>query len=281
MAKSQKPVVIERIYRTLLAADGVTMTRSVVTNTDVVEAISWCNANHGTTLSAKNPANFLKDIIRGANASGMWPDSLKALHLGARQVTGDGNVFEFVPYAPGQTKPFPDRFGYHAAVETHKIQSVSMPLASKALGRDDETYLIQVAVKLNVVETHFALYSPLNVVELNHLQIGIKLRLCEVDSLFAAICRDEEGQDRALVITAEAKRKNQRILEEQVIQQVRAAFQEMPVVDTVAPIVLASAGGGIYLAEFKAVKRAGLAIFNELELATERLYVLVPAVRGV
>lgn len=280
MTKSQKPIVIERIYQNLLKKDGSGLSRTIVTNDDVVEAIIWCKDNNGSSLSANNPANFLKDIIRGNNASGMWPESLKCARIGARQVTGNGRVFEFAPYAKDQIEPFPDRFGFHAAVERHSIQSVSMPMASKALGRDDETYLIQVAVKLNVVETHFALYSPINVIELNHLQIGIKLRLCEVDSLFAATYLDHDNKQHRLVITAEAKKKNQRILEEQVMQQVFAAFQETTV-NLVVPIVLTAVTGGIYLGEFKAIKREELHNFKELTLETDRLYDLLPAVKGI
>jgi hypothetical protein len=189
-------------------------------------------------------------------------------------------VFEFVPYAPDQIEPFPDRFGHHNGVWRHQIQSVSMPLASKELGRDDETYLIQVAVKLAVVETHFALRSPLNIVELNHLQIGIKLRLCELDSLFAASYVDENGLLKRLVITAEAKKKNQRILEDQVVRQVHAAFGETNV-DLVVPIAMTASGGGIYIAEFKAVPRQGYESFDVLELETEALYELVPSVKGI
>jgi hypothetical protein len=280
MAKSQKPVVIERIYERLLKKDASALRRTIVTNDDVVEAINWCRQHKGIKLSAKNPANFMKDIIRGKGASGMWPESLKAIRMGGRQVTGDGNVFEFAPYAKGQTVPFPDRFGYHSGVERHCIQSVSMPLATKALGRDDETYLIQVAVKLAIVETHFALFSPIDVVELNHLQIGIKIRLCEVDSLFAATYMDDSGKRRQLIITAEAKKKNQRILEEQVMQQVKAAFSETST-DLVVPIAMTAADTGIYVAEFKAIKRADLASFKVLELESEMLYELKPAVKGI
>ncbi|WP_193727190.1 hypothetical protein [Burkholderia sp. BE17] len=280
MAKSQKPAVIDRIFDTLWDPVGQRLRRTVVTNEDVVTAIAWCRANLGSTLSEKNPANFMKDIIRGSNASNMWPDRLKARRYGGRQVTGDGNVFEFVPYEAGQDEPFPNRFGYHEGVWTHKIQSISIPLDSKALGRDDETYLIQVAVKLAVVETHFALRSPIDVIELTHLQIGIKLRLCEVDSLFSAKYRDENGVTQQMIITAEAKKKNQRILEEQVMQQVKAAFNETPV-NLVVPIAMTSTTDGIYLAEFKAIRRNELAIFTELELEQEALYELCPRVQGI
>ena len=278
MANSQKLVVIERIYNQLLKTGG--SLKKTITNDDIVAAIDWCNNNKGTTLSTNNPANFIKDIIRGKNASGMWPDSLKVARIGADQVTGNGRVFEFVPYAAGQTLPFPNRFAYHAGAERHRIQSVSMPLASKALGRDDETYLIQVLVKLSVVETHFALFSPINVIELNHLQIGIKLRLCELDALFTANYIDKNKEQHSLIITAEAKRKNQRLLEEQVIRQVHGAFQ-ITNTQLVVPIAMTSIEGGVYLTEFKAVRRDELASFKELELEADKVYELVPMVKGV
>lgn len=277
---SQKPKVIERVYEMLVDPVSGELTRTVVTNNDVSRAIEWCNANHGSTLSKNNPANFIKDVIRGPNANQMWPEALKAKRVTARQVTGQGNIFQFVPYAHGQVDAFPDRFGFHPGVPRHKVQTVSVPLATKALGRNDETYLIQVAAKLAIVETHFALYSPIHVLELHHLQIGIKLRLCEVDSMYSAKYRDAAGLPQDMIITAEAKKRGQRILEEQVIQQVRAAFGATPV-NLVVPIAMTSAEKGIYVAEFKAVRREELDQFHELELATETLYELVPAVKGI
>jgi hypothetical protein len=205
---------------------------------------------------------------------------LHELRMGGRQVTGDGNVFEFVPYEEGQTEAFPQLFGYHEGVPEHEIQSVSMPLASKALGRDDETYLIQVAIKLGLVETHFALRSDLQVIELNHLQIGIKLRLTEVDSMYSATYIDSEGERRQLIITVEAKKRRQRILPDQIVRQVKAAFTETPV-DLVVPLALVSAGGGIYVAEFVPIHRAQSAELESLELAKEVLYKLKPPVKGI
>ena len=280
MPRSEKPPVVEYIYKSLVDPITGRLTRTIVTNEDVVNAINWCRENLGLNLSAKNPANFIKDIIRGKSAASMWPESLKQARVSARQVTGYGNVFEFVPYLDGQVEPFPDNFGYHAGVQKHRIQSVSMPLASKALGRDDETYLIQVAVKLAVVETHFALQSPIQVVELNHLQIGIKLRLCELDSLFSATYVDEFGKLAPLIITAEAKRRDQRILEDQIVRQVHAAFAETET-PAVVPIAMTASAGGIYIAEFKKVWRPELEDFKQLELEAEGLYVLEPPVQGI
>lgn len=280
MTRSQKPQVIQRIYDTLVDSNTGTLTRTVVTSTDVVEAILWCNANQGTRLSEKNPANFIKDVIRGSGASGMWPERLHDLRIGGRQVTGDGNVFEFIQYEEGQTEAFPQVFGYHDGVQEHEIQSVSMPFASKALGRNDETYLIQVAIKLGLVETHFALYSDLQVIELNHLQIGIKLRLTEVDSMYSATYSDSAGEKRQLIITVEAKKRGQRILPEQIVRQVKAAFNETPV-NLVVPLALVSAGGGIYIAEFAPVRREQSDELESLELAKEVLYKLKPPVKGI
>jgi hypothetical protein len=276
MPKSQKPAVIEWIYDSMIDPSTGALGRFIVTSDDVLAGIDATGAD----LSKKNPANFIKDVIRGHGASGMWPEKLKALRIGGRQVTGDGNVFEFVPYEEGQTDPFPNRFGYHEGVARHQVQSISMPLATKALGRDDETYLIQVAVKLAVVETHFALVSPIKVMEVSHLQIGIKLRLTEVDSMYSATYLDEAGELRQMIITAEAKKRRQRILEEQVIQQVRAAFHGTKT-EVVVPIAMTAAGGGIYIAEFKMVRRSELADFEMLELQSEALYELTPNVKGI
>ena len=83
-----------------------------------------------------------------------------------------------------------------------------------------------------------------------------------------------------MVITAEAKKKNQRIVEEQVIQQVNAAFNETPI-NLVVPIAMLSVNNGIYLAEFKAVRRNELENFKALELQEEALYTFHPHVKGI
>ena len=249
---------------------------------DVQQAIVWCNSNKGTQLSTRNPANFWKDVVRGSGGNKMWPQKIKDHRWTGTQRTGSGgNVFEFVPYEAGQLEPFPDRFGLHDDVTRHKVQSLSLPLAAKRLGRNDETYMIQVAVKLAVVETHFALNSPIEIEELSHLQVGIKLRQAEVDSLYIATYVDESGASKQMVITAEAKKKGQRIIEEQILQQVRAAFQAMPKIELVAPIAMMSKNRGIYIAEFAAIKRTELASFTVLELVSEGFYELIPSVPGI
>jgi hypothetical protein len=182
-------------------------------------------------------------------------------------------------------------------VDVVRLQSISVPLATKQLGRNDETYLIQVAVKLAVIESHFALTSPLDLIEMSHLQIGIKLRKTEIDSLYSAVLRHPDGSTERVLITAEAKKRNQRILEEQVVQQVKAAFKITepaptssrsrpsqpvgPPVDLVVPVAMTAAKNGIYVAEFKPVRRAEAEKFDELELIADALYELVPPVKGI
>jgi hypothetical protein len=282
MPASEKHHVVERIFDLLWDSRTNSLARTVVTMRDVQDAIAWANTNRGTSLSTGNPANFMKDVVRGLGGSRMWPDRLKHLGWTAQQRTGGNNVFEFIRYAPGQTEPFPDRFGYDPNLTPiHEVQSLSIPIATKELGRNDETYLIQVAVKLAVVETHFALESPHPIQHIEHLQVGVKLATSEVDSIYLATTRREDGSVDQVVITAEAKKRGQRILEDQIERQVHATFKAMRTIPKIIPIVMTSVLDGIYIAEFKHVNREELAMFTELELVGEGFYKLVPPIKGI
>ena len=284
MPASEKHHVIERIFDRLWDAPSQSLTRTVVTMQDVVEAINWANANRGTNLSNRNPANFMKDVVRGFGGSKMWPQRLRALRWTAEQRPGGSNVFEFIPYAQGQTDPFPNPFAYRPGITPdHEVQSLSIPVATKELGRNDETYLIQIAVKLAVVETHFALESPhkTKVLQMHHLQTGIKLSISEIDSMYLATALGDDDRPQQVVITAEAKKRGQRILEDQIKRQVAAAFRAMPLINRVIPIAMTSIDQGIYIAEFKHVDRPELTAFTELELVGEGFYKLVPRVKGI
>ena len=65
-----------------------------------------------------------------------------------------------------------------------KIETISMPLATRRLGRKDEPWLIQVLVKLRIIETHMALFSNRKIIQLDHLQMNMKLSKTEIDALF-------------------------------------------------------------------------------------------------
>jgi hypothetical protein len=259
--------------------------RTVVIDQDVLEAVKWCRENKGIKLKGTNPYNFMKDIVRGTGGARMWPQRLQDLGWTAIQKMGGGAIFEFVRYSPGQTEPFPSNFHYRPGVTPqHTIQSLSVPAVTKKLGRDDETYLIQVAVKLAVVETHFALVSPLagQLSEIHHLQVGLKLRHTEIDTMFLATLKTTDGdQSQEVLITAEAKQGGQRILEEQIVRQVRGAFEAVPTIDCVLPVALTGVDQGIYVVEFERVQRAGLPAFSTLRSVAEGHYKLVPPIAGI
>ena len=221
---SEKTLVIDYLWD-LLQEEGEG--RCVVVRDDVTAAIRHCNAQHKLKLSTGNPANFMKDVVRGDNASEMWPERLTKLRIGARQRPGSQRVFEFVEFAKGQTEPFPNKYTAHAGLKPTTIEAVSLTLAKRSLGRKDESWLIQVAVELRLVQTHFATRSSLQIVEASHLQTGVKLGTSEIDALFLAHIQADGDTYERLLVTCEAKQEGQRILEHQLIEQVVAASRSV------------------------------------------------------
>lgn len=296
---SEKTPVIEYLFFKHWNAEARVLSKSVMTRADVREALRECAATMGISLSDMNVSNFLKDVIRGQSASNNWPERLKQLRYTAVQRPGEGNVFEFVPYGPDDTEPFADLYRPTDNTPRFGIQSVSMSLDAKALGRSDEPWLIQTAVNLRVIETHFAVASSIHVVQLSHLQMSVKLRRTEIDALFLAHCLGEGRQFRALV-TCEAKQRRERILEHQIVQQVKAAFEITAAsrrtragrnavetsltndVDLIIPVGMRAVRGvGFYLVEFKPVTRAEAPSLEQLEIAADAVYELKPPVPGI
>lgn len=280
MARSQKTKVVEHLFDKYWNVSTGALEKSLMSLDDVAQAIRECNDLYGSTLSDRNPANFMKDLLRGANASSNWPTSVAAKRFAAVQRTGDGECFEFIPYRPGQTEPFPDAFGVREDAPRYPVQSISIPLVTKSLGRSDETWLVQTAINLRVVETHFAVAAAFPLLELAHLQMGIKLRSTEIDALFLGKTGDPQRPEPVLV-TCEAKQAKDPLIQSQIINQVRAAFAEAEV-DTVVPIGLRTIKGvGFYLTEFTAVKRSEASALEELTLASDAIYELRPPVKGI
>jgi hypothetical protein len=287
--RSQKTQVVEYLFDQI--KDDASW---VVMLQDVSEAIEHCNKAYGLDLSTRNPANFMKDLVRGKGASLNWPQSLKDAHIGGRQRVGGGRVFEFVRYAEGQTDPFESSFVRGKNLASVPVQSISMPLTAKSLGRMDESWLIQVAVGLRVIETHFATReraSPLTVLEIVHLQTGVKLATSEVDAVFVAVV-DKEGTRLRALITCEAKQASERILDHQIVEQVVAANKSMKaagvLTDIIIPIAIQASldpPGCIYLAEFEEWTPTQAEVnedqLGSLVLVAEGLYQLTPPVPGV
>ena len=157
---SKKTSVIEWIFFNLKFDSGSGLLRDqIVTFDDISAGI----AAAGDGLSSKNPANFWKDLTR-ADMNASWPTSVFAAgYTGADGIgLGPGACFQFVATLEGQEEPFVDVLEYdESLVQTHVLQSLSMPVAKKALGRRDENWLAQVSADLHVVETFFSIFSCL------------------------------------------------------------------------------------------------------------------------
>src|SRR5262249_34161385 len=156
-------------------------------------------------------------------AANLWPERILKLGWTGRQSTGSGNVFEFIPVPAGEAIELAKDYNPTRATPTYDIQSLSLSLASKNLGREDEAWLLQVAVNLKVIEAHFAVgpQRQLPSAELNHLQMDLKLRKVQIDAMYLLTRALPGGRHDTVLVTVEAKQAGQRILEEQVVRQVK------------------------------------------------------------
>lgn len=283
---SQKTKVVSYLYDVLFA-EG----RSVATFEDVSAAIRECNKRYDLGLSENNPANFMKDLLRGMNASKNWPQELVQKRITGRQLTGGGRIFEFVPFLPGQTDAFPNPFEPDGNEERLIIESLSLPLATKTLGREDEAWLIQIAVWMRILENHFARKSDQRLIEVSHLQNNIKLGRSEIDALFLAVEEHEDGSHHNVLLTCEAKQQKDPILGDQIVRQVSAAFRsiehlDLSVAKAIPVAIKALKGeGSVYVLEFDAWSKAeALAlekVQKELIVASKAIYRLQPPIPGI
>jgi hypothetical protein len=277
---SQKTIVIEYLFDKHWDAEANVLSKTLMSLDDVADGIRACR-QAGVKLSDKNPANFLKDLLRGGNSSKNWPQSVTNRRFTGVQRTGEGECFEFIPFKEGQVDPFPDDFPVRAEAPTYGIQSISIPLVTKSLGRSDETWLIQVAINLRVVESYFAIAGKHQFLELAHLQIGIKLRATEIDALFLGRSVGQE-KSKTTLVTCEAKQAKDPLIPSQIINQAQAAFAANEDVEFVVPIGLrAIKGQGYYIAEFEAVTRETAAELAELALVGDAIFTLRPPIKGI
>jgi hypothetical protein len=269
-SESEKPRVVEYLYDKYRRSE---LSDGVVTNDLIVEAIRATGAD----LSTANPANFLKDIVRGKNANSFWPERLKTDGVSARQRYGSKRVFQFVEFVEGQVEPFPDLYPVEEETPTHQVQSASIPFAARRLGRAEETWLTQIAVNLRLVETQLSIFSPAreSVRDVTHLQMSLKTQP-EIDAVFLAsygASSDlDSATDRYVLVTCEAKQIGQRILVDQIREQVAKAMEittdiKEPKIDGVKPMAISVVerdfGGeseyAIYIVEFAAIERVQFA----------------------
>ena len=212
---TDKPSVVEHLFSARYDPVTKTIGNPIVNSDDLVAAIEHCNKVFGKSLSTKNPANFLKDYLRSPKRNESWPASLVAAGFTARQKYRKKRVFAFVPFVG--TEPFPDPFVLGKDATEHIVEAISLPSDARALGRTDEAWLIQVCVHQRVLQTHFGLYSGLDVVDMFHLQNSVKATP-EIDAIFLMTYR-VAGKILKALVTLEAKR-NEPILADQIRAQV-------------------------------------------------------------
>ena len=284
--RSKKTPVVLYLFKKL-KSEG----RTVATFDDVSSAIKKCNELYDLELSDNNPANFMKDLLRGMNASKNWPAELTLSRISGRQLTGDGRIFEFIEFEKDQTEAFPNPFEPDGAEDEFVIESLSLPLATKTLGREDEAWLVQVSVWMRILENHFARMSTQRLVEVSHLQNNIKLGRSEIDALFLAVEEQDDGSHHNVLISCEAKQQKDPILGDQIVRQISAAFRsidhlDLSVAKAIPIAVKAVKGkGSVYVVEFDEWSReealATESDQKELTVASKALYKLVPPIPGI
>lgn len=264
---SKKTPVIENLFFERFDKKTETLPDEVVTLKQVSRAIrKW-----GSSLSDRNPANFMKDIVRSPNRNQVFPESVVKEGWTARQDPGKGRCFRFVRLPPEQSTAFlttdPDTA---LMAHPHPVQSLSLPPLSRTFGRPHETWLTHVVTNLGVVHTHFALNSPLELLGLELIQSNVAIGEAEVDAIYLGMLSSEES----FLVSCEMKGPREVLDEDQIERgagRVMATSGGTPVV----PMgVKALSGGLVWIVEFDMR-------FPPLTKVSEGVYRLHPPVPGV
>jgi hypothetical protein len=285
---TEKTVIIERIFDARWDSDSGRVTNSVVTLKDISEAIRLRNLEKpDKPLSDANPANFFKDFTRKRRtANANWPSTVFERGYTARQLTGGGQCFEFIRKASDQTEAFPLSVPMPSAeTPIHRVTSAVLPVASREFGRADEPWLLQIIVRLRIVETHMTLFSPRrnSIIQVDHLQNSVKLHGSEIDAIFLGVETTGQGGTREFLITCEAKQQHEDFTLDQLLRQPLAAFKTKSVKqDVIVPIGIRTIGPSrIHLIEFAAVHRSEADSTDLLTRVSDSIYQLEPPVPGI
>ncbi|HEV7737410.1 MAG TPA: hypothetical protein VGO47_08595 [Chlamydiales bacterium] len=296
--QSAKTLVIELLFNLRWDKEKRCLRNDLVTLTHIANAIRKFNKNPPKGLKAlsdQNPANFFKDFVRRtSSANRHWPQSVLQRGFTAVQDTGGGRSFRFVPLPLGQVTPFLEagnRYPKMTGEECRfKLQSLSLDIKSRLLGRRDESWLMQVAVKLYLVQSHLALCSKNNLIQVSELQQNIKQSKAEIDGLYLG----KITADNSMLITLEAKGKKDDILESQIVQQVNAVMSMKSIhrnLDEIAgnadnffvlPMAMKVIDKSIiYIAEYAPIKYQKNLRITEVTLTTESICEILPPVDGL
>jgi hypothetical protein len=264
---SQKTTVIENLFFERYDTKSEILRGDIVT----LEQVSAGIRRWGKKLSDRNPANFMKDIVRSPNRNNVFPDSVVKAGWTARQDPGQGRCFRFLELPKGQTTAFLANNPDPALIANpHPVQSLSLPPASRAFGRQHETWLTHVVTNLGIVHTHLGLHSPLDLLGLELLQSNVGLGEAEVDAIYLGTMRGGNN----FLVSCEMKGPREVLDEDQIergAKRVEATSEGTPVM----PMgVKALQGGMVWIVEFNT-------IFPPLEKISEGVYLLTPPVQGV
>jgi hypothetical protein len=275
---SQKTAVIEYLFFEVKRyVQGHDLTDSVVTFDDIYRAIQETGAN----LKTNNLPNFWKDLTR-TNPGALWPRRvLDAGYYGVDAIgDADGASFRFEKVPDGVADPYADLIvpSEDALACEIVLESVSMPIAMKSLGRTDENWLTQVGVRLRVIETHFALRSPSGASEISFLQTGVKLGDAEVDAAYSLV----DNHDDTWLLAVEAKGRRERVHVSQVLRAAKELLRYATAgnwnVRGVIPMALKTMGASrLHVVEFFPDSGDG----SSGEVLADSVVVLRPPVTGV
>lgn len=285
MASSKTDVIEYLFFTTKAFVPDSGLGDPVVTFDEVAAAIEAVNpaleAAGRKKLSTRNPANFWKDITRH-NPASIWPQSVLGAGFTGDDAIGQaqGACFRFVPVTEGTP------LGFEAATEptdrafadTIVLESLSMPLATKSLGRTDENWLAQVAARLRIIETHFAAVSEFEAAEITFLQTGIKLGQSEVDAAY--VLTDASGGRWLLAVEAKGRRDKIHLAQilrgaTNLLVQAKDRGQQ---VDGVIPMAIKIIGESkVHVVEFEPITDGHGAV----AIASDSVFELRPPVTGI
>jgi len=282
MPKEQKGAVLEYLFDLRWDEGAKSLSDPLVTIKQVGDALEICNVKYGNTLSTNNPANFLKDYSRNrSNAEKKFPARIKEAGFTVEQLTGKGRCFKFVPLADEAAAFLV--LGDLKTAEHLQVQSLSMPLASKSLGRSDEAWLTQVAVKLNFIESYFALSTTgRNIIEIDHLQMNAKLGRSEIDSIYRYI-EVIDGAEQQGLILLEAKGKTEDVSHDQIVSSLKAGKTLLSGdVKYLMPMALkVVAKGAVHILEFEVFGIDDISGRINLPIAHQAVIEISPPVKGI
>jgi len=282
-AGSYKGQVIEAIFNERWDAAAATLMNPLVKLDDVAAGLTAFNARNHTEWNVGNRANFFKDFVRNLDAANTnWPMSVWNRGYTGWQLTGKSRSFEFVPIPQGQATPFL-KIEVPPAETAHPVGTLGLPLESQRLGREDESWLMQAAVKLSLIETHFAVRSKRQMLEIVHLQMNIKQSGAEIDSMYRALETIGDDQRRAILV-CEAKGRKDDILVSQLLAQAETAFR-MPTLqryEEVTPVAIKVIGTSeVQIVDFAPVQKAQATVLRHLTVSSNARYRLLPPVQGI